>query len=156
MARKVEIDVRILIFAVALIIITSVGSAFAAYLMITKNIPGVTTEPGVYVHKREIGPTYELGNFIVNLSSPNGLQSRFVRTEIVLELDNSKNLEAEIQRREPQIRDRIISILRSRSIDQLSSPDSLNTLKLDIVTQINNMLISGTVMDAYFVDLVIQ
>ena len=83
------------------------------------------------------------------------MQSRFVRTEIVLELDNSKNLEAEIQRREPQIRDRIISILRS-SVDQLSSPDSLNTLKLDIVTQINNMLISGTVMDAYFVDLVIQ
>lgn len=155
LARKVEIDLRILILATALVIIASVGSAFTAYLMINKANPATAIESGTRVKKADIGPTYDMGEFTVNIASTSNISSRFLRTGIVLELEN-KNLITEIDRRKPQIRDCIITILRSRTHEQLSSAHSLNSLKLDIIESINELVISGTVVDAFFVDLVIQ
>lgn len=152
MARKVEIDSKFLILAVALVIIASVGSAFTAYLMISgSNIFG--QKDTELQQKQDIGPTYDIGDFTVNLAG--GTSLRFIRTGIVLEVDD-KSVVAEAERRKPQIRDRIISVLRRCTLNNLTAEDGLDKLKDNIIESINEFLISGQIVDVFFIDLVFQ
>jgi len=144
-----------------LVIFATVGSAYTTFLIFGGgNGPGsggggssigdVSSSPA----KRELGPTFSAGEFTVNLSSP-GVQTRFVRTGIVVEVSEKSAL-AEVEQREPQIRDRIITILRSRHIDQIGTPEGVALLRTEIMESINELLIRGEIVDVFFIDLVIQ
>ncbi|NLJ74413.1 MAG: hypothetical protein GX331_05405 [Firmicutes bacterium] len=155
MAKKVEVDFKLLLGAIALVIIATVGSAYTTYLIFrTDSDPAQQPNPSAVSTKRELGPTFDAGEFTVNLSTT-GMQSRFIRTGIVLEGQDKKTA-AELERREPQIRDQIITILRSRTAEQLRSETGLELLRMEIIGSINDLLINGEVADAFFIDLVIQ
>ncbi len=154
MAKKVEIDVRFLIVAIALVIVASVGSAFTAYLMLSgSDAPFTGENPTGSQKKSQIGPTYDIGEFTVNLAGSSTL--RFIRTGIVLELDD-KNAVAEIERRQPQVRDRIISVLRTCTLTDLNAENGLEKLRMEISASINGLLINGEVSNVFFIDLVFQ
>ncbi len=152
MAKKVEIDIRFLIVAIALVIIATVGTGFTVYLMISgSQLPFATDSLGDSQKKPPIRPTYDIGEFTVNLAGSSSL--RFIRTGIVLELDD-KSAETEISRRQPQIRDRIISVLRTCTLADLNAENGLETLRTKIMASINELLINGTVTNVFFIDLV--
>lgn len=159
MSKKVELDMKILIVAVALIIVATVGSAFTTYLIFGRGADiGMGSGEGnggdSGPEKRALGPTFNVGEFTVNLSTTS-VQTRFIRTGIVLELSESK-MAAELEHRQPQIRDRIISILRTISPEQLRSPEDLEILRVRIIDSINELILRGEVKDVFFIDLVVQ
>ncbi len=159
MARKVEVDFKLIIGAMALVILATVGSAFATYLMFGGTGSAISNGDSSSMDSasapRPMGPVFEVGEFTVNISTPT-LQPRFIRTGIVLEISSERNLAQELESRHPQIRDRIITILRSRSVEQLNQNGGLDELRRDIARSINELLLQGEVIEVYFMDLVLQ
>ncbi len=160
MARKVEVDFKLLIVAVALVILATVGSAFATFLIFGGGVAelagsgsGSNTEGNT---PRSMGPVYEVGEFTVNVKNSDARGSRFVRTGIVLEISDDRSLRSELENRHPQLRDRIITLLRGKTAAQIDSTEGLETLRTEIVSSINDLLIHGEVVDVYFIDLVLQ
>lgn len=162
MARKVEVDFKLIIGALALVILATVGSAFATYLIFGSggNTPalgggdsGGTAEANSA--PKAIGPIYQAGDFTVNIGTGT-TQTRFIRTGIALEMSSDRNLRQELESRHPQIRDRIISILRSHTVEQLNRPDGLEMMRIGIINSINELLLHGEIIDVFFMDLVIQ
>ena len=101
-----------------------------------------------------MGPTYDVGEFTLNLTSTTN-QLRFIRTRIVLETTDSKVV-TQLEKRAPQIRDQLISLLRSRTVEQLSSAEGMELLRFDIIKSMNTLVERGEITDVFFIDLILQ
>lgn len=155
MAKKVEVDFKLLIAAIALIILATVGSAFTTYLIFRNSSnPHAESASSSTTAVKAMGPTYAAGQFTLNLSSA-GNQPRFIRTEVVLEASDKKVV-AELEKRQPQIRDQLITVIRSRTAEQLSSENGIEILRYDIMKSMNSFIPKGEVTDVFFIDLIVQ
>ncbi|MBM7555349.1 flagellar basal body-associated FliL family protein [Halanaerobacter jeridensis] len=100
---------------------------------------------------KKIGPTHNLDQFLVNLSGSNS----YVKIKISVEVDNKDVIE-EIQNRTPQIRDTIISILRSKEMKDISNNPSAKKLRQEIRNRVNQHLAQGKVTNVFFTEFVVQ
>ena len=94
-----------------------------------------------------MGALYPLDSFLVNVTSPEG--PRFLQAQIELELQDPE-LESEIARKKPAIRDSIIVLLSSRAYTELRDPNGMKKLREDLLRAVNNLLVGGKVKAAYF------
>ena len=101
----------------------------------------------------EIGVLYPLDNFTVNLNSDNG--RRYLKVTLDLEL-SGQELTAELDSKTAVIRDRIIRILTSKTLEEVSSRKGKEKLTLQIQDTINSMLVDGEVQGVFFTEFVIQ
>ncbi|HHT68942.1 MAG TPA: hypothetical protein GXZ85_06780 [Firmicutes bacterium] len=154
MSKKVEVDAKLLIVAIALLIVATVGSAFATYLIFGRGNPEGQAQTAETTTRRAMGPTYDVGEFTLNLTSTTN-QLRFIRTRIVLETTDSKVV-SQLEKRAPQIRDQLISLLRSRTVEQLSSAEGMELLRFDIIKSMNTLVERGEITDVFFIDLILQ
>lgn len=97
----------------------------------------------------ETGRLFPLDSFTANLSQGDGPQ-RFIRLNAVLKL-SADSSEEEYKARKPQIRDSIISILNSKRPADLLKVQGKEYLKEEIKSSINSYLVSGKVLDVYYV-----
>ena len=100
-----------------------------------------------------LGPIFPLETFIVNLADKGG--KRYLRITIDLELD-SKDLESEVTKRLPQVRDSILTILPTKHFEDISSAKGKTTLRDQMLERINGMLARGQITNIYFKEFVIQ
>ncbi|WP_205440247.1 flagellar basal body-associated protein FliL [Helicobacter suis] len=101
-----------------------------------------------------LGPLYPLSDpFVVNLIAQNG--RRYLKTSISLELSDPKLVE-EVKVKETAIKDTIIEILSSKSVEEISTLKGKNKLKEEIRSNINSFLIDGFIKNVFFTDFVIQ
>jgi flagellar FliL protein len=98
-------------------------------------------------------PTYLLDTFIVNLSDPKG--KRYLRVTMDLEM-SKEDLREEIEMREPQIRNIILMILPSRTVEGVQSIEGKIALRDEIITEVNNILSNGSITNLYFTEFVVQ
>lgn len=104
--------------------------------------------------KKEMGPLYNMEDEIIaNLADTD--EDHFVKTKIALELSDKK-LEKEVDERVPQIRDTIITILRSKETTDVQKKDGLNRIREEIMRKCNESLASGKIVNVYFTDFVMQ
>jgi len=96
---------------------------------------------------------YPLDKFTVNLLSQNG--SRYLVAKIDLEQENEE-MTAELDKKVSLIRDIIISILSSKTVEEISTPKGKEKLKEEIINQINKYLEDGEIKRVYFTNFVIQ
>ncbi len=101
--------------------------------------------------EKKFGEIFKLNEFVVNLSEV----TRYLKAQIVLEVDNKKVLD-ELEKKRPEIRDSIILLLSSKSATELSDLSGKRKLKNEIMLRINNLLETGKVIDVFFVQFVIQ
>lgn len=101
----------------------------------------------------EIGILYPLDTFTVNLKSDAG--RRYLKATISLEL-NGKELSMELDNKSPVIRDRIIRILTSKTLEEISSKKGKQKVSEQIVDTLNSMITDGSVKGIYFTEFVIQ
>lgn len=101
----------------------------------------------------EIGILYPLDTFTVNLKSDAG--RRYLKATISLEL-NGKELSLELDNKSPVIRDRIIRILSSKTLEEISSKKGKQKVSEQIVDTLNSMISDGSVKSIYFTEFVIQ
>lgn len=100
-----------------------------------------------------IGPILSMDTFIVNLIGDRG--KNYLKAKVELELD-AEPTTAEINKRLPQIRDSILTLLSSKSNEDINTLEGKFQLRAEIMTSINQYLKTGKVKNIYFTDFIIQ
>lgn len=100
-----------------------------------------------------IGPIYQLDQFIVNLLTQSG--RRYLKTTIDLEMTNAE-LQNELNSKRAAVRDTIVEILSSKSLEEVSTTRGKEKLKEEIVQRLNEFLVDGKIRNVFFIDFVIQ
>ncbi len=101
----------------------------------------------------EIGLMFPMDTFTVNLLSESG--RRYLKVEMNLEIDGEE-LAAELDNKKAVIRDIIIRLLSSKSLDEISTAKGKDKLKEQITDQLNLRLRDGHINNVYFTEFVIQ
>jgi len=146
---------RLIIIAVSIVLVLSIiGFVMVKFVNPEQVSLGSVTgkESEQKEEKDEIGPTYQLGNFTVNFAENQNYQ--FLKASIVFEVSHAK-LNEELNKRNPQIRDLVISILRTQTPDDIKAPTTDN-IKSEIKTKVNDKLNTGEIKNVWFTQLVIQ
>ena len=160
------------IAGLALSIVASTGSALLVYLMFNRELPasrssrpaaaervqGSQRAPTNQVEAAEVpplGPTLDAGEFVVNLAPGPGLVVHYARLGVVIEADRQAVVE-ELRRREPQVRDTIISVIRSKRLEDLASSSGTETVRREMVQALQRLASKGRVVNVYFTDFVVQ
>ena len=103
--------------------------------------------------EQPLGPIYSLETFIVNLADKGG--NRYLRVTMDFELGNAE-LQGEVDKRLPQIRDSILMILPSKRFDDISSVEGKTALRDEILEKVNSLLTLGKITNIYFKEFVVQ
>jgi len=150
----------LIVIIVLLLILLIVGGLVAYFLLSGDENPADQQQQPQKVEKKkkvsdmtEIGPIYPLDQFIVNLVSNNS--TRYLKCKIDLELD-SQELQQEVDKKLPAIRDLIIRILSSKTVEEIQTAKGKEKLKEEIKRKINEMLTTGEIRHVYFTEFVIQ
>jgi len=152
----------LLIVIIVLLLILLIVGGLVAYFLLSGNDDTQADNPKQpqKVEKKkkvadmtQIGPIYPLDQFIVNLVSNNS--SRYLKCKIDLELD-APELQQEVDKKLPAIRDLIIRILSSKTVEEIQTSKGKEKLKEEIKRKINEMLTTGEIRHVYFTDFVIQ
>ncbi|WP_457744767.1 flagellar basal body-associated protein FliL [Sulfurimonas sp.] len=101
----------------------------------------------------DIGVLYPLDTFTVNLKSDS--DRRYLKTTISLELEG-KELSAELDAKTAVLRDRIIRILSSKTLGEISSKKGKQKVSEQIMNTLNAMITDGRIKGVYFTEFVIQ
>jgi flagellar FliL protein len=112
-----------------------------------------------YIPKAKPGSTireYPFGKFTANLAKPSGPQ-RYITLEIVLYLEtlSSKPL-LEIENKKPGLRDEIISILNTRTPEEVLKLEGRGILKNLLKNHLNNQMKSDQVKELLFVNFLVN
>jgi flagellar protein FliL len=100
------------------------------------------------------GILVELKPFVVNLRGDH--RSRYLRIALQLEISTKKQ-EEDIEKRLPQIRDRLIFLLSSKTFDDVSQVEGKYRLQDEITQNVNDVLGMATaVQKSYFTDFIVQ
>ena len=101
----------------------------------------------------EVGPMFPLDTFTVNLLSDSG--RRYLKVQMNLELDGEE-LAAELETKTAVVRDIIIRLLSSKTLEEISTMKGKDKLKEQVVNQLNLSLRDGNVRNIYFTEFVVQ
>jgi len=101
----------------------------------------------------EIGILYPLDTFTVNLKSDAG--RRYLKVTMSLEV-NGEELSLELDAKSAVLRDRIIRILTSKTLEEISSKKGKAKVTTQIMNTLNAMIVDGSIEGIYFTEFVIQ
>lgn len=108
--------------------------------------PGVTP-------KKEPYQTMLINQLKMNLSDPTGTNPVFVQMEMALAYEqNNLLLQNELLNRKYEMRDKIITLISSKTYEDINTPDKIQGLKKEIKNQVNTLLINGLIEDIYLID----
>lgn len=99
------------------------------------------------------GYIYEMDHFIVNLAETEG--PRYLKVKINLESQEPKPHE-EYDRRLPQLRDSILTILSAKGYKEIYDSEGKRRLKEEIVSKANSLFSHVKVKTVYFTEFVVQ
>lgn len=99
--------------------------------------------------------TLDLGSRVINLANDGG-PSHYLRVQVVLEYKKDKKLAEEIKARQPQITEAVLTILRSKKVEEVLPVQNQEALKKQILEQINKIVGDGKVEQVYFTDFLVQ
>ena len=101
----------------------------------------------------EIGILYPLDTFTVNLKSDAG--RRYLKVTMSLELEGEE-LSLELDAKTPVLRDRVIRILTSKTLEEISSKKGKQKVSNQVMDTLNSMISDGQIKGIYFTEFVIQ
>lgn len=137
-------NIFVIIFAlVCIMLITTIVSYFVA-----KNIAGNAAVNTVEVDKNYT--TYSAGEFLTNLSDKG-----YIKVSIVYLLSN-KDVEKELEQKEYEIKDKVYTILRSKTFSSVKDSKGMEELRVQIEDAANKVLKSGKVEEVYFTSIIVN
>ena len=104
-------------------------------------------------YKGNFGLIYEFKPFHLNLGNP--LENRYVRLSIGLEYKGGEEQKVELARREPQLRDAIVSVVGRKTREHLLSPDGKDQLRLELRNKLNQYL-DKKIDNVFITDILIE
>lgn len=154
-----------LIIILVVVLLLAGGGFVAVKMFILKPAPEVQDNPDAAFEepvqpqrqtnaKAEPGPMVAYPSFIVNLADPGG--NRYLKVTLSIELSKDKNFEAEVASKEPKIKDIMISVLSSKTFEEISTTQGKIALKQEILRRLNTIMSGGRVVDVFITEFVIQ
>ncbi|WP_303850637.1 flagellar basal body-associated FliL family protein [Seleniivibrio woodruffii] len=157
-AKKKGGKLKLIIIAVVALIILGGGGFLAYKLFLAPKDEAADAEHAkkeeVAAPENEVGVLYPLETFIVNMADNDG--SRYLKVTIQLELDHTEMLKEELDKRVPQLRDAILTILSAKTYEEISSAQGKLILKQEILRRLNSLLPFGQITNVYFTEFVSQ
>jgi flagellar FliL protein len=152
---------KVLILLIGFLMVLMLGMGGGLFMMWNKlsaiNIQAnanASGQPGQEeILEHPLGKIFSLETFIVNLADKGG--NRYLRVTMDLEL-GIPDLESEIKKRLPQVRDSILMILPSKRFADISSIEGKIALRDQILETLNGFLVQGEVTKIYFKEFVVQ
>ncbi len=149
----------IIVLVLILLIVAGGGAAAYKFLVLDKQKSEKAKEKKAekiveeIKNLEDIGVQFDVGTFIVNLQDKDA--DRYLKVTIVLDVQDDK-IKAELQKRLPQVKDAITTLLFTKTSNELRTPEGIEELKEEILKRINAILPIGGVKNVYFTDFVIQ
>ena len=144
-------SMKLIIIGVIVLFVLS-GGGFFAWKTFLNPAQEDVKEEGAMV-RVEIGPTYPLEVFIVNLAGTSG--ERYLKVNIELELKDS-SLIIELEKRKPQVRDSILLLLSSKTFEDIATFKGKTKIRNQITARLNGILMPGSIKKVYFTEFVVQ
>jgi flagellar FliL protein len=148
-----------IIIGVAVLVVAAGGYAAWKFFLTERSLsrPGPQTEETkpakAEAANKKFGLIYEMQPFIVNLLGREG--KRYLKTTIEIEVE-SEDIQKELTRRTPQLRDAILLLLTSKSFEDVSRAEGKLLLKTELITRINQILPGSGIRTLYFTEFVVQ
>ena len=153
------------LYIIAIIFLTIVIGVGAAFFVLWGKISNpdsgtvasseTTTEHSMQLADQPVAKKiiYPLKTFVVNLADPGG--KRYLRVDMVLELSESR-VAGKIKENLPQVRDKILMILPSKTFNDVRNLGGKTALKNEIMDELNSFLQNGGITNLYFQEFVVQ
>ena len=171
--EKKSSNMLMIIIIVVLILIILIGAVVAILLMGDDNEVQTSSSPQVKERSvsksssrssspvvlddsrqlSEIGILYPLDTFTVNLKSDAG--RRYLKVTMSLELEGDE-ISMELDAKTAVIRDRVIRILSSKTLEEISSKKGKAKVSSQVMDTLNAMISDGYIKGIYFTEFVIQ
>lgn len=103
--------------------------------------------------KDYIGKLVPLETFLVNVSGSRG--RKLVKMNMELEVSNAE-VQEEVEKIKPKIRDYIIIIASSKTFNEISTREGKDALREEIKNQINLFLTKGQINKVYFTEFILN
>lgn len=103
--------------------------------------------------KEFIGKLVPLETFLVNVSGSRG--RKLVKINMELEVTNAE-VQEEVEKIKPKIRDYIIIIVSSKTYSEISTKEGKDALRDEIKNQINLFLTKGQISKVYFTEFILS
>jgi flagellar FliL protein len=101
----------------------------------------------------ELGPLLPIEEVTVNVAGTKG--RRFCRTSMTLEMEG-KELAEKAEEWMPVFRGRVIDLLSTKDMDQLTAPGARDSLKVEILRTLNADASGGHFRDLFFTEFLVQ
>lgn len=132
----------------AAVLVVLIAGGFTTYAFLTKSF-FFAPKAEKKIEEQE----YSLKEFIVNLNEEK--TKRYIKATVVLGYEDTKAL-SKLDGNNAQLRDRVISIFRSKSGEYIEDVNNTDALKQEIIKGVNELLEEEIVKNIYFVDILIQ
>lgn len=97
--------------------------------------------------------TFKLDPFVVNIADRD--RDRYLKVTAELEM-SSPEVRQELDHRLPEIRDLLISLLGSKSFEEVRTIEGKNFLREEMLLRINSLLATGQAKRVFFTEFVVQ
>jgi flagellar FliL protein len=148
----------LVIVAILAVIVLAGGAAL--YFLVLHKAPAATEEslnPELSTPPKaqaEPGPIVPYSSFLVNLADTGG--KRYLKFSLSIELSKHKNFLQEVEHKDAKIKDIIISIISSKTFEEVNTPQGKIALKQEILRRLNTIMSGGKVEDVFFTEFVVQ
>jgi flagellar FliL protein len=102
---------------------------------------------------KAVSTVFPLEPFIVNIYD--GQEVRYLKMKVEFEMA-SADVKAEIETRQAPLRDAILVLLTTKTLQEVQDLQGKNQLREEILTAVNKILPPGKVTRVYFTDFVVQ
>lgn len=99
------------------------------------------------------GAMLEIDPFIANLADESG--ARYLKTTFQIEFATDI-VPPDAEARTPQIRDLLLTLLTSKSFEEIRTPAGKQNLREDIINRVNQAIDDDTVRAVYFTEFIVQ
>lgn len=141
-------------------VVIAVGAYFFIKTVVApkmKNVPAQTEQGKSEKSGAQSGEAREvklIENIVVNPAGTNG--TRYLSTSIGLELDKTPEIAKLMEEKTAVIRDIIIAVLTSKTLEELSSAEGKDKIRTEIQSKLDEAIAPNKVYRIYFVDYVLQ
>jgi len=136
-------NVLLVVLALFVLMIMTTGVAY----VVAKNIAGGSVK---YVESSKDQVAYNAGEFLTNLADKG-----YIKLSMVYLL-NDKQCEKEVVSKDSEIRDKVFTILRSKTHDSVKDSNGMEELRKEIKEALNQLLNGGRIVDVYFTDIIVN
>jgi len=137
-------NVLLIVLGLFVLMIMTTGVAY----IVATNIAGNNSKQAESSPKEQV--TYNAGEFLTNLSDKG-----YIKLSMVFLL-NDKHCEKEVQSKDSEIRDKVFTILRSKTHDSVKDSNGMEELRVEIKESLNQLLNGGRIVDVYFTDIIVN